>query len=278
MQTGRRGFLHLSLAALAGAISRTAVAQQGGMGGRIATAQKKPAESGLPFDATFIDVAATAGLLAPVIYGPVENDQYILESNGCGCAFFDYDNDGWIDIFLLSGTRLSGAPPGTTNRLYKNNRNGTFTDVTRQAGLESVGWANAVCIGDYNNDGYEDLFCTYFGQNKLYRNLGNGTFKDVTKEAGLTDPRARWGSGCSFLDYNRDGNLDLFVANYLDFDFDKVPKPGSGVNCNWKGIPVECGPRGMPFGQHSLYRNNGDGTFTDVTKEAGLASRGQVME
>jgi hypothetical protein len=271
MQTGRRGFLHLSLAALAGAISRTAVAQQGGMGGRIATAQKKPAESGLPFDATFIDVAATAGLLAPVIYGPVENDQYILESNGCGCAFFDYDNDGWIDIFLLSGTRLSGAPPGTTNRLYKNNRNGTFTDVTRQAGLESVGWANAVCIGDYNNDGYEDLFCTYFGQNKLYRNLGNGTFKDVTKEAGLTDPRARWGSGCSFLDYNRDGNLDLFVANYLDFDFDKVPKPGSGVNCNWKGIPVECGPRGMPFGQHSLYRNNGDGTFTDVTKEAGLA-------
>ena len=271
MLTGRRGFLHLSLAALAGAISRTAVAQQGGMGGRIATAQKKPAESGLPFDATFIDVAATAGLLAPVIYGPVENDQYILESNGCGCAFFDYDNDGWIDIFLLSGTRLSGAPPGTTNRLYKNNRNGTFTDVTRQAGLESVGWANAVCIGDYNNDGYEDLFCTYFGQNKLYRNLGNGTFKDVTKEAGLTDPRARWGSGCSFLDYNRDGNLDLFVANYLDFDFDKVPKPGSGVNCNWKGIPVECGPRGMPFGQHSLYRNNGDGTFTDVTKEAGLA-------
>ena len=271
MQTGRRGFLHLSLAALAGAISRTAVAQQGGMGGRIATAQKKPAESGLPFDATFIDVAATAGLLAPVIYGPVENDQYILESNGCGCAFFDYDNDGWIDIFLLSGTRLSGAPPGTTNRLYKNNRNGTFTDVTRQAGLESVGWANAVCIGDYNNDGYEDLFCTYFGQNKLYRNLGNGTFKDVTKEAGLTDPRARWGSGCSFLDYNRDGNLDLFVANYLDFDFDKVPKPGSGVNCNWKVIPVECVPRGMPFGQHSLYRNNGDGTFTDVTKEAGLA-------
>jgi len=272
MQTGRRGFLHLSLAALAGAVSPTTVAQQqGGMGGRVANAQKKPAESCRPFDAFFTDVAANAGLTAPTIYGPVENDVYILEANGCGCAFFDYDNDGWIDIFLLSGTRLAGAPAGTSNRLYKNNRNGTFTDVTNQAGLEAVGWANAVCIGDYNNDGYEDLFCTYFGQNKLYRNLGNGTFKDVTKEAGLEDSHTRWGSGCSFFDYNRDGHLDLFVANYLDFQFDKVPKPGSGVNCNWKGIPVECGPRGMPFGAHSLYRNNGDGTFTDVTAAAGLA-------
>jgi len=272
MQTGRRGFLHFSLAALAGAASRPCAAQQqGGMGGRIAAPQKKPTESGLPFEASFTDVAASAGLTAPVIYGAQENDVYILEANGCGCAFFDYDNDGWIDIFLLSGTRLGGAPPGASNRLYKNNRDGTFTDVTKQAGLQAVGWANAVCIGDYNNDGFEDLFCTYFGQNKLYRNLGNGTFKDVTKEAGLADPRSRWGSGCSFFDYNRDGHLDLFVANYLDFDFEKVPRPGSGVNCNWKGIPVECGPRGMPFGQHSLYRNNGDGTFTDVSVAAGIA-------
>jgi hypothetical protein len=272
MQTGRRGFLHFSLVAVAGALVRNCVAQQaGGMGGRIATPQKKPAESGRPFAATFTDVAAAAGLLAPMIYGGVDSDEYIIEANGCGCTFFDYDNDGWIDIFLLSGTRLSGAPPGASNRLYKNNRDGTFTDVTKQAGLEAVGWANAVCIGDYNNDGFEDLFCTYFGQNKLYRNLGNGKFKDVTKEAGLLDSRTRWGSGCSFFDYNRDGHLDLFVANYLDFDFDKVPRPGSGVNCNWKGIPVECGPRGMPFGQHTLYRNNGDGTFTDVTVEAGLA-------
>jgi enediyne biosynthesis protein E4 len=272
MQTGRRGFLHFSLVAVAGALVRNCVAQQaGGMGGRIATPQKKPAESGRPFAATFTDVAAAAGLLAPMIYGGVDSDEYIIEANGCGCTFFDYDNDGWIDIFLLSGTRLSGAPPGASNRLYKNNRDGTFADVTKQAGLEAVGWANAVCIGDYNNDGFEDLFCTYFGQNKLYRNLGNGKFKDVTKEAGLLDSRTRWGSGCSFFDYNRDGHLDLFVANYLDFDFDKVPRPGSGVNCNWKGIPVECGPRGMPFGQHTLYRNNGDGTFTDVTVEAGLA-------
>jgi enediyne biosynthesis protein E4 len=272
MQTGRRGFIRLSSAALAGAFSRRCVAQQsGGMGGRIATAQKKPVESGRPFDAYFTDIAASAGLIAPVIYGGVDHDEYILEANGCGCAFIDYDNDGWIDIFLLSGTRLEGAPPGASNRLYKNNRDGTFTDVTKQAGLEAVGWANAVCIGDYNNDGYEDLFCTFFGQNKLYRNLGNGTFKDVTKEAGLEDSEVRWGSGCSFFDYNRDGHLDLFVANYLKFDFDHVPRPGGSVNCNWKGIPVECGPRGMPFGRHSLYRNNGDGTFTDVTVQAGIA-------
>jgi len=273
MRTGRRGFLHLSLAALADLLARRAFAQQqqvGGMGGRIAPAQAKPKQSGRPFDARFVDIAASAGLTAPVIYGGVDNKEFIIEANGCGCAFFDYDNDGWIDIFLLSGTRLEGAPPGTTNRLYKNNRDGTFTDVTKQAGLESVGWANAVCVGDYNNDGYDDLFCTFFGQNKLYRNLGDGTFKDVTREAGLIDAETRWGAGCSFLDYDRDGHLDLFVSNYLKFDFDHVPRPGSGANCNWKGIPVNCGPRGLPFGRHSLYRNNGDGTFTDVTNDAGL--------
>ena len=271
MQTGRRNFLHLSLAALAGTFSQRCLAQQsGGMGGRVATAQKKPIESGRPFDAYFNDVAASAGLVAPVIYGGVDHKEYIIESNGCGCALFDYDNDGWLDIFLLSGTRLSGAPAGASNRLYKNNRDGTFTDVTRQAGLEAVGWGNAVCIGDYNNDGYEDLFCTYYGQNRLYRNLGNGTFKDVTKEAGLETSEVRWGAGCSFLDYNRDGHLDLCVSNYVQFDFEHVPRPGSNVNCNWKGLPVTCGPRGLPFGRHSLYRNNGDGTFTDVSVESGI--------
>jgi hypothetical protein len=260
------------MAAVAGALSRKIGAQQqGGMGGRVAAAQKKPLESGRPFDAYFVDVAAAAGLTAPIVYGGQDHDDYILEANGCGCAFIDYDNDGWIDIFVLCGTRIEGAPPGASNRLYKNNRDGTFTDVTRQAGLEAVGWANAVCIGDYNNDGYDDLFCTYWGQNKLYRNMGNGTFKDVTKDAGLLNSEARWGTGCSFLDYNRDGHLDLFVANYLKFDFEHVPKPGAGANCNWKGIPVECGPRGMPFGAHSLYRNNGDGTFKDVSVEAGIA-------
>jgi hypothetical protein len=273
MQTGRRRFLKLSLAALAGASAKTALSQQqsGGMGGRVVAPLKRPSASGRPFDARFLDIAVQAGLLAPMVYGGVDHDEYILEANGCGCAFLDYDNDGWIDIFLLSGTRLAGAPGGASNRLYKNNRDGTFADVTRLAGLEAVGWANSVCVGDYNNDGYEDIFCTYFGQNRLYRNLGNGTFKDVTREAGLIDQEVRWGAGCSFFDYNRDGHLDLFVSNYLKFDFAKVPPPGSGVNCNFKGIPIECGPRGLPYGRHSLYRNNGDGTFTDVSVAAGIA-------
>ena len=271
MFTARRRFLKSSFAVAATAIVQRSFAQQAGaMGGRVVAPQKRPPASHRPFDARFVDVAASAALIAPVIYGEVDRDKYILEANGCGCAFFDYDNDGWMDIFLLSGTRLSGAPPGATNRLYKNNRDGTFTDVTKQAGLEAVGWANSVSVGDYNNDGYEDLFCTYFGQNRLYRNLGNGTFKDVTKEAGLIESEVRWGAGCSFVDYNRDGYLDLFVSNYLNFDFNKVPAPGAGVNCNFKGIPIECGPRGLPFGHHSLYRNNGDGTFTDVSKESGI--------
>src|ERR1700723_1610489 len=151
MQTERRGFLHFSLAALAGIFSPPIGAQQSGMGGRVAPPQRRAAASGRPFDAHFTDVAAMAGLTATVIYGGVDHDDYIIEADGCGCALVDYDNDGWIDIFLLSGTRLGGAPPGSSNRLYKNNRDGSFTDVTKQAGLEAVGWANAVCIGDYNN-------------------------------------------------------------------------------------------------------------------------------
>jgi len=232
----------------------------------------RPAPSGRPFYAHFVDVAPAAGLHAPVVYGGVESKKYILEATGCGCAFIDYDNDGWMDIFLLSGTLLAGDPPDATNRLYKNNRDGTFTDVTERAGLKAVGWASGVCIGDYNNDGFEDIFCTSFGQNRLYRNNGDGTFTDVTKAAGLWNDQTRWGAGCSFLDYNRDGHLDLFVSNYVRFSFEHAPVPGENVNCNWKGVPVECGPRGLPPGRHLLYRNNGDGTFTDVSQQAGIAS------
>jgi hypothetical protein len=227
--------------------------------------------SGLPFHARFTDVAEAAGLVAPVIYGGVNRKQYILETVGCGAAFIDFDNDGWIDIFLLSGTRVEGAPSGATNRLYKNNRDGAFTDVTEKAGLSRTGWASAVAVGDFNNDGFEDLFITYWGQNVLYRNNGDGTFTDITEKAGLLHPGVRWGSGCTFVDYNRDGLLDLCVANYLEFDFKSVPPPGDTANCNWKGIPVNCGPRGLPPGSVGLYRNNGDGTFTDVSVESGLA-------
>jgi hypothetical protein len=240
------------------------------------TPRGKP--SGLPFHAKFTDVAEQAGLRLPVVYGEVARDEYILETIGCGAAFFDYDNDGWIDIFVLSGARREGTPKDASNRLYKNNRDGTFTDVTEKAGLLRQGWASAVTVGDYNNDGHEDLFITYWGQNVLYRNNGDGTFTDVTREAGLLEAGKRWGSGCTFVDYDRDGHLDLFVANYLEFDFAAVPRPGENANCNWKGIPVNCGPRGLPPGRFSLYHNNGKGLFTNVSADAGVArARGYGM-
>jgi len=265
----RRDFARLSLGSVALAATPRLLAQ--GVATHTAKPIARPAPSGRPFNAHFVDVASAAGLHAPVIYGGVDTNKYILESTGCGCAFIDYDNDGWMDIFLLSGTRLTGDPPSATNRLYQNNRDGTFTDVTEKAGLTQTGWAGGVCMGDYNNDGFEDIFCTSFGQNHLYRNNGDGTFTDVTKSAGLWNEQARWGAGCSFLDYNRDGNLDLFVSNYVRFSFEHAPVAGENSNCNWKGVPVECGPRGLPTGRHSLYRNNGDGTFTDVSQQSGIA-------
>ncbi len=266
----RRKFARLSINSLLSLAGERLLAQ--GMSRHTVKAAARPLPSGRPFDAHFVDVAFEAGLRSPVIYGGVSSKKYILEATGCGCAFLDYDNDGWMDIFLLSGTRLQADPPGATNRLYKNNRDGTFTDVTDHAGLRGVGWASGVCVGDYNNDGFEDIFVTNFGQNRLYRNNGDGTFTDITKKSGLWNETPRWGAGCSFLDYNRDGFLDLFVSNYVDFSLEHAPVPGENLNCDWKGVPVECGPRGLPTGRHSLYRNNGDGTFTDVTKEAGISN------
>jgi len=219
----------------------------------------------------FVDVAHAAGLTEPTICGEQDSFTYIVESMATGCAFFDYDNDGWMDIFILSSRRLENTPPSATNRLYKNNRDGTFTDVTVKAGLVDIGWAQGVCVGDYNNDGFEDLFLTYYGQNRLYRNNGDGTFTNVTEKAGLLHPKTRFSSGCTFVDYNRDGLLDLFVANYLEIDLANAPKPSlSVVNCNYENVPVNCGPNGLAKAQNYLYRNNGDGTFTDVSKESGV--------
>ena len=225
--------------------------------------------SGLPFAARFTDVASAAGLKQPIVYGGIDRKSFIIETVGCGAAFLDYDNDGWLDIFLLAGTTLDGSRRGS-NRLYRNNRDGTFTDVSAKSGLARTGWASAVTVGDYNNDGFEDLFITCWGQNILYRNNGDGTFTDVTREAGLLREGTHWGSGCAFLDYDRDGRLDLFVANYLEFSTNSAPRPGANAFCDWKGVPVNCGPRGLPPGSPALYHNHGDGTFREVTREAGL--------
>ncbi len=270
MSHSRRRFLQLATAA---ALPAYLQAFGQGVTDRHVKAQPKAPQSGIPFQSQLVDVAAQAGLRIPSVYGPPDHKDYILEAVGCGCAFIDYDNDGWMDVFLLSGTRRHDPPPEATNRLYHNNRDGTFTDITAKAGLTATGWASAVCVGDYNNDGFEDLFITYYGQNRLYRNNGNGTFTDVTKAAGLTNDPSRWGSGCTFVDLNRNGHLDLFVANYTGFDFARVPLPGSAANCTWKGVAVSCGPRGLPKGSHSLYRNNGDGTFTDISRESGVAEQ-----
>ena len=221
----------------------------------------------------FVDVAASAGLTQTMFYGEGASATYVTEIMGGGCAFFDYDNDGWMDIFILGGRRLESVPPGASNRLYKNNRDGTFTDVTEKAGMLDAGWATGVCVGDYNNDGFEDLFVTYYGQNRLYRNNGDGTFTDVTAKAGLLYPHTRFGSGCVFFDYNRDGLLDLFVSNYADIDLARAPRPNLQMpNCQYEGVPVNCGPSGLPLPAFFLYRNNGDGTFTDVSKVSGVAA------
>ena len=263
----RRTFLS-GLAAIAGAPVSALLGQ--GVATRGVRPQPRGKPSGLPFRARFTDVASEAGLTAPTIYGAVDHKDFIIETVGCGCAFIDYDNDGWLDVFLLSGTRLNDAPSDATNRLYKNNRDGTFTDVTGKAGLRRTGWASGVCVGDYNNDGYEDLFITYWGHNVLYRNNGDGTFTDVTAKAGLAGDPALWHSGCSFVDFDRDGRLDLFVSSYLRFDVKSTPKPGENANCTWKGIPVNCGPRGLTPGTFALYRNNGDGAFTEISEAAGI--------
>ncbi|HVR71763.1 MAG TPA: CRTAC1 family protein [Vicinamibacteria bacterium] len=227
------------------------------------------ANNGLGF--SFTNVAREAGLTAVTVFGGQEKNRYLLETTGTGAAFFDYDGDGWLDVFLVNGTTLEGFPKGhePTNHLYRNKRDGTFEDVTAKAGVAASGWGQGVCAGDYDNDGHEDLFVTYYGQNRLYHNRGDGTFEDVTAKAGLLSPRARWGTGCAFLDYDRDGRLDLLAANYIDLDLKTAPTPDSGL-CRYKGVPVACGPPGLPGGKNVLYRNRGDGTFEDVSLRAGI--------
>ncbi|MEN3339482.1 MAG: enediyne biosynthesis protein, partial [Acidobacteriota bacterium] len=220
---------------------------------------------------SFTNVAREAGLTDVTIFGGTAMNKYLLETTGAGVAVIDYDGDGWLDVFVVNGSVLEGFRPGDapTSHLYRNQRDGTFRDVTAAAGLTQSGWGQGACTGDYDNDGHDDLFVTYWGQNRLYRNRGNGTFEDVTEAAGLWNARPRWGTGCAFLDFDRDGRLDLFAANYIDFDLASAPVPESGL-CRYKGLPVACGPPGLSGGKNVLYHNTGNGRFEDVSEPSGI--------
>jgi hypothetical protein len=247
-----------------------------GMASRGVKPAARSAPSGRPWNSTLTNIAKQAGLTAPIIYGAESGAQYITEITAGGVAFLDYDGDGWLDIFIVGGTRFGETPPEATNRLYRNQRDGTFEDVTDRAGLRRTGWGNGVAVADIDNDGRLDLFVTYWGENVLYRNNGDGTFSGITAKAGLVPkqkpPYPFWFSGATFVDYDRDGHVDLFIATYVDFDMARTPKPGANPYCNWKGVPTACGPRGLRTGRHFLYRNRGDGTFEDLSEKTGVAA------
>src|SRR6476661_628721 len=237
----------------------------------VGTGQGQPQDSpSLGF--SFTNIARAAGLDAKIVFGGAESNKYLLETTGTGVALIDYDNDGRLDLFFVNGSTLEGFPAdrAPSNHLYRNTGNGHFEDITQKAGLVASGWGQGACVGDYDNDGNDDLFVTYWGQNHLYRNTGQGTFVDVTREAGLSQSRVRWNTGCAFLDYDRDGRLDLVVANYIDLDLKTAPTPESGL-CRYKGLQVACGPPGLTGGKNVLYHNRGDGGFEDVSSTSGIS-------
>jgi hypothetical protein len=228
-----------------------------------------------PLGFRFTDIASQAGVTARTVFGGERTNRYLVETTGSGVAAFDYDGDGWIDIFLVNGSTIEGFAPGgaPTSHLYRNRHDGTFEDVTSAAGLGLVGWGQGACAGDYDNDGDEDLFVTVWGTNRLMRNRGTGAFEDATGAAGIATPGTRWSTGCAFLDYDRDGRLDLFVARYIDFDLAATPLPESGL-CRFKGLAVACGPPGLPGAKNVLYHNVGDGRFADVSEAANITATG----
>lgn len=217
----------------------------------------------------FTEISKPAGITFKHVFSPEK--KYIAESMGGGVALFDYDNDGYLDIYFVNSltVELAKAHQKTRSALYRNNGDNTFTDVTDKAGVGDIGFGMGVASGDYNNDGFADLYVTCLGPNHLLRNNGNHTFTEVTLKAGVSDPR--WSTGAAFLDYDNDGRLDLFVSNYVGFDLKHLPEFGVGRTCEFKGVPVQCGPRGLPGAGDSLYHNNGDGTFSDVSKNAGVS-------
>jgi hypothetical protein len=245
------------------------------LSGELLIGQPYPPSTDHSPPAWFVDVASKAGIIVRDVNGSVESKRYIIEATGSGVAILDYDRDGWPDIFLVNGTNLPGekvsekqAKP--TNHLFHNNHDGTFTDVTVKAGLVSTGWGQGACVGDYDNDGFDDIYVTGYGKNRLFHNQGNGTFKEVADQAGVSGTGKEWGTGCAFVDYDRDGKLDLAVANYVHFDLTRTPTPGQTSGCIWKGVPVMCGPRGLESAPNILYHNLGGGRFQDVSKTSGF--------
>ena len=277
MPIPRRGFLGASLVGLgASLLDALATPVWKWKSSTILEAKTIPSSAASPV--VLVDVAREAGLTIPNVWGGIEQKRLIIEAKGSGIAFFDYDGDGWLDIYLTNGSRLdakwtpSNAP---ISHLYKNNRDGTFTDVTLKSGLGKTGWQTGVCVGDYDNDGWDDLFCCFWGHNLLFHNNGDGTFTDVTKESGLYNEKVHWGAGCTWLDYDRDGHLDLFVCNYIKLD--PQSSLSDAATCQWKGVPVMCGPRGLEGELNALYHNNGDGTFNDDAFAAGLGINNQYV-
>jgi hypothetical protein len=220
--------------------------------------------------ADFVDLAVKAGLNVTTTFGGKTEKKYIIETTGTGVAILDYDDDGYPDIYVVNGTTLDSKSDGPTSKLFHNNHDGTFTDVTEKAGVGLRGWGQGACVGDYDNDGYDDLYVTFYGKSHLFHNRGNGTFEDVTDKAGVGGSGHDWSSGCAFVDYDRDGKVDLAVAHYVDFDIATAPKPGESQSCVWKGVPVMCGPRGLKPARNVLYHNLGNGKFEDVSERAGF--------
>jgi enediyne biosynthesis protein E4 len=217
----------------------------------------------------FEDVTEKSGLKIERIASAEK--RYLIETMGGGVAFLDYDSDGWLDLYLTNTPTVESfrAKRIPSNRLYRNNRDGTFADVSEKSGADFRGWTMGVSVADYNDDGFADIYLTNFGPNVLYRNDGDGTFTDVTQQAGVGD--VRWSASSGWADYDADGDLDLFVTNYVEYDLNQLPEFGRGRYCIYKTLEVLCGPRGMKGAGDALYRNNGDGTFTDVSKRAGVS-------
>ena len=244
-----------------------------------ASAQVTHAQQILPKDAhsstagsaiSLADVTRAAGIDFHLTCGSLEK-HYIMETMCGGVAVFDYDNDGWMDIYFVNGSTLDDLRAGKchTGKLYHNNHDGTYTDVTARSGLTHCGWGFGVAVGDYDNDGWDDLYVTYLNGGILYHNNHDGTFTDVTAKAGVGNT-GNWGTSAAFGDYDNDGKLDLYVANYVALDLEHLPAFGEGPFCQYRGIPVSCGPRGLKGARDRLYHNNGDGTFTDVTEKLNI--------